>query len=60
MSEKFRFEPTSHQLKFAEIYLDTGKSLTQGKIAAELGVIDRTIRSKTLRSQALNFVKVIE
>ncbi len=53
MSENFLFRPSSHQLKFAEIYLDTDKSLIQEKIAEEIGVADRTIRSEVYRQGSL-------
>ena len=37
-SENVRFQPSPQQVKFAEVYLDTNKSLTHKKIAADIGV----------------------
>jgi transcriptional antiterminator len=44
MSENVRFEANPEQIKFAEIYLDIDKKLTQKEIAEEIGITDRTIR----------------
>ena len=46
MSENVHFQPSQQQIKFAEIYVDTGKKLTQEKIAADIGVTSRNPRTK--------------
>lgn len=43
MSENVRFQPKPKQIKFAEIYLDINKKLTQKEIANDIKINVRTI-----------------